>query len=63
MYQVLGTPCFHLANKLKRLKLDLKHWNKEVFGNIVKKKKSLLEELQCLNYLEEVKVRTKAKGD
>jgi hypothetical protein len=30
MYQFLGTPCFLLANKPKRLKQDLKRWNKEV---------------------------------
>jgi hypothetical protein len=42
----------NLANKLKQLKLDLKHWNKEVFSNI-ERKKSLLKELQSLDYLEE----------
>lgn len=44
LYQVLGTPCFVLANKLKGLKLDLRHWNKE-FSNIRERKKSLLEEI------------------
>lgn len=44
-YQFLSTPSFILANKLKWLKLDLKRWNKEVFGNIVERKKSLLEEI------------------
>jgi hypothetical protein len=52
-YQVLGTPCFILDNKLKRLQLDLKRWNKEVFGNIEQRKKSLLGEIQSLDYLEE----------
>lgn len=44
-YQFLSNPCFILANKLNRLKLDLKRWNKELFGNIVERKKSLLEEI------------------
>jgi hypothetical protein len=43
--QFLSNRCFILANKLKRLKLDLKRWNKEVFGNIVERKKSLLEKI------------------
>jgi hypothetical protein len=34
LYQFLGTPCFVFATKLKRLKLDLKHGNKEVFENV-----------------------------
>ncbi len=44
-YQCLGTPCYVFANKLKRLKLDLKHWNKEVFENVEEKKKALMEEI------------------
>jgi hypothetical protein len=35
------------------MKLDLKCWNKEVFGNVEVRKKSLLEEIQALNLLEE----------
>jgi hypothetical protein len=34
-----------LVNKLKRLKLDLKRWNKDIFDNIEERKKFLLEEL------------------
>lgn len=37
-YQCLGTPCYVLA--YKRLKLDLKCWNKKVFGSVEAKKKS-----------------------
>lgn len=51
-YQFFGTPCFVLANKLKWMKLDLKRW-KEVFENVEERKKSLLEEIQVLDYLEE----------
>lgn len=44
-YQCFGTPCFVLAYKLKRLKLDLKCWNKEVFGNVEERIKSLMAEI------------------
>lgn len=33
-YQFIGTPCFVFANKPKWLKIDLKCWNKETFGNV-----------------------------
>ena len=33
-YHFQGTPSYTLANKLKMLKLDLKRWNVEEFGNI-----------------------------
>ncbi|XP_050259852.1 uncharacterized protein LOC126704907 [Quercus robur] len=33
-YYFQGTPSFALANKLKLLKLDLKRWNVEEFGNM-----------------------------
>jgi len=35
------------------LKLDLKHWNKEVFENVEEKKKALMEEIQPLDLLQE----------
>jgi exonuclease III len=38
-YTYEGLPSFALANKLKSLKLDLKKWNEEVFGDIGRKKK------------------------
>jgi hypothetical protein len=43
-YQFIGTPCFVFANKLIRLKIDLKHWNKEVFANYEERNNSLLED-------------------
>jgi hypothetical protein len=33
-YEFVGTPSFVLASKLKALKEDLKHWNKETFGDV-----------------------------
>jgi hypothetical protein len=70
-YKLFDTPCYVLANKLKLLKLDLKHWNKEVFRNVEEMKKSLLEEIQVLDGLEEERLfvekqrvrRAKAKVD
>lgn len=33
-YQILGTPSFVLAGKLKVLKRDLKFWNAQFFSNL-----------------------------
>jgi hypothetical protein len=52
-YSFLGTPSFVLAQKLKALKVDLKRWNEQVFGNVEFRKKALLEELNALDCLEE----------
>jgi hypothetical protein len=52
-YEFSGLPSFILANKLKALKSDLKKWNEEVFGDIGKKKKELLEGIQELELIEE----------
>lgn len=41
----IGNSQFILAGKLKALKMDLKKWNVEVFGNIVDHKNSLMEKL------------------
>jgi hypothetical protein len=35
------------------LKVDLKRWNEEVFGNVERKKKILLEELRVFGIIEE----------
>jgi hypothetical protein len=37
-----GSPSFVLANKLKSLKLDLKIWNEDVFGDNGRKKKGVV---------------------
>jgi hypothetical protein len=42
-----------LANKLKSLKLDLKKWNDEVFGDIGRKRKELLEGIQEMDVVVE----------
>jgi hypothetical protein len=45
-YSFEGLPSYILANKLKNLKTDLKKWNEEVFGDIGRKKKELMEGIQ-----------------
>jgi hypothetical protein len=64
-YTYEGLPSFVLVNKLKSLKLDLKKWNVEVFGDIGRKKtkktkkqkkkekKELLEGIQEMDVLAE----------
>ena len=39
-YHFYRAPSFVLANKLKALKVDLKRWNMEEFGNVEEKGRS-----------------------
>ena len=48
-YQFQGFPSHILANKLKALKSDLRHWNAEEFGNVTVRKNALLAELNGLD--------------
>jgi hypothetical protein len=52
-YSFQGSPSFVLAQKLKALKVDLKSWNEQVFGNVESLKLARLEELCALDRLEE----------
>jgi len=52
-YSFQGSPSFVLAQKLKALKVDLKSWNKQVFGNVESLKLARLEELCALDRLKE----------
>ena len=52
-YCCSGTPSFVLAKKLKALKVDLRRWNREVFGDINHRKDRLLESIQALDRIEE----------
>ena len=54
-YQFYGTPSYILAHKLKALKLDLKRWNEEVFGNVSFKWKLLFDELTEVDVLAETR--------
>ena len=53
-YNFTGSPSFILAQMLKALKVDLKKWNKEVFGDLALRKKNLLSELMGLDAREEL---------
>ena len=57
-YHFQRTPSFSLANKLKMLKLDLKRWNVEEFGNIGLRVQNLWKNLKVLEVLEEVRALT-----
>ncbi|KAK4605921.1 hypothetical protein RGQ29_000274 [Quercus rubra] len=50
----MGSPSFILAQKLKALKGDLKKWNREEFGDLAFRKKSLWFELLGLDAISEV---------
>jgi hypothetical protein len=52
-YDFQGLPSYVLANKLKALKADLKKWNAEVFSDVGKRKKELLEGIKELEGFEE----------
>ena len=53
-YCSMGSPSLVLAQKLNVLKIDLKKWNREEFGDLAFGKKSLLFELLGLNAREEL---------
>ena len=57
-YHFQGTPRFSLANKLKMLKLDLKRWNVEEFGNIGIRVQNLWKDLNVFEVIEEVRALT-----
>ena len=55
-YLFQGSPSFILANKLKSLKLDLKRWNVEEFGNISRRVQNLWKDLNVLEAIEDDRV-------
>jgi hypothetical protein len=48
-----GTPSYVFARKLKALKVDMKKWNEEVFGNVGVQKKELEKGLSELDMIAE----------
>ena len=52
-YHFQGSPSFWFASKLKALKLDLKKWNDEEFGNVEGKMNKLWKNLEVLDLLED----------
>ena len=55
-YLFQGTPSFSLANKLKMLKLDLKRWNVEEFGNIGLRVQNLWKDFNELEVIDDDRV-------
>ena len=55
-YLFQRTPSFSLANKLKMLKLDLKRWNVEEFGNIGLRVQNLWKDFNELEVIEDDRV-------
>jgi hypothetical protein len=51
-YVFTGTPSFVLASKLKALKEDLRHWNKETFGDVHYRKNYQMGEVLRLDVKE-----------
>jgi hypothetical protein len=54
-YHFQGSSSFIIACKIKDLKMDLKKWNDEVFGNIDYNKSKLLDDLRVLDDIQEVR--------
>jgi hypothetical protein len=52
-YHFQGSPSYILAHKLKALKMDLKRWNKEEFGNVTGRKNSIFASIKAFEDLEE----------
>ena len=48
-YHFEGTPSFILARKLRALKLDLKQWNAEVFGDVLNRRRQAMADLNELD--------------
>jgi hypothetical protein len=48
-YHFQSSPIFIMAHKLKALKVDLRRWNEEVFGNIERQKKIFWKSFEVLN--------------
>jgi len=54
LYFVQGNSITKFRDELKRLKADLKEWNKDVFGHLNTKKKRILKEIEVLNIQDDV---------
>jgi hypothetical protein len=53
LHSFRGSHSFSLIRKLKALKLNLKKWNKEVYGYAKKQKMVFLDELRDLDIMAE----------
>ena len=51
-FEFRGTHNYVLMEKMRALKVKLKAWNKEVFGNVEEQKKSVLKKVALLDDIE-----------
>jgi hypothetical protein len=61
-YHYEGNSSYVLAQKLKALKADLKKWNEEVFGDVGKRKREMVESLCALDLLAEERSLTEVES-
>jgi len=63
-YSVQGSSFMKAKEKLKRLKGDLKVWNKDIFSNLETTKKRILQEIEdfdCQDYNDNLLVSDRLK--
>jgi exonuclease III len=61
-YLFTGSPSYILVQKLKSLKVDLRRWNKETFGDVNVRKHDLQAQIQDFDFLEETRPLTVEEG-
>jgi exonuclease III len=61
-YLFSGSPSYILVQKLKSLKVDLRRWNKETFGDVNVRKHDLQAQIQDFDFLEETRPLTEEEG-
>uniref|UniRef100_A0A2N9EUU7 Reverse transcriptase domain-containing protein n=1 Tax=Fagus sylvatica TaxID=28930 RepID=A0A2N9EUU7_FAGSY len=61
-YLYNGSPSYILIQKLKSLKVDLRRWNKEIFGDVNLRKNDLQAQIQDLDLVEETRTLSVEEG-
>jgi hypothetical protein len=61
-YLYNGSPSYILNQKLKSLKVDLRRWNKEIFGDVNLRKNDLQAQIQDLDLVEETRPLSAEEG-
>uniref|UniRef100_A0A2N9HXJ9 Reverse transcriptase domain-containing protein n=1 Tax=Fagus sylvatica TaxID=28930 RepID=A0A2N9HXJ9_FAGSY len=61
-YLFSGSPSYILVQKLKSLKVDLRRWNKETFGDVNVRKHDLQAQIQDFDFLEETRPLSEEEG-
>jgi hypothetical protein len=61
-YLYSGSPSYVLVQKLKSLKIDLRRWNKDVFGDVNSRKNDLQVQIQDFDLLEETRPLSVEEG-